>query len=123
MAFLALVTASRELDFDRYLNSFDRDLFSGLRADGTVMHSIADLEQTYRPGFEMLESIEELEFRNVKITVLNATTAILVNEYSDVSILKTGGRVSGKGGGTQVWAKSDGAWKLVSVSSSSSAER
>lgn len=117
-AFQELVEASQELNFDRYLRSFNLEKFSGLHANGTVMHSISDLVQTYRPGFEMVEKVESLEFNNVKITVLNKTTAILVNEYQDVSLLKTGERIEGKGGGTQVWAKSSGGWKLVSVSSS-----
>ena len=117
-AFQKLVEASKALDFDLYLSSFNQKKFSGLHADGTVMHSISDLEQTYRPGFEMVEKIEHLEFRNVKITVLNKTTAILVNEFQEVSLLKTGERIEGKGGGTQVWTKAEDEWKLVSVSSS-----
>ena len=117
-AFQELVEASEQLNFDRYLRSFNHDKFSGLRADGTVMHSISDLEQTYRPGFEMIEKIERLEFSHVQIIVINKMTAILVNQYRQVSLLNTGESIEGKGGGTQVWAKSDEVWKLVSVSSS-----
>ena len=117
-AFQELVEASQELNFDRYLSLFNHEKFSGLHANGTVMHSILDLVQTYRPGFGMIEKVEHLKFSNVKITVINERTAILVNEYREVSLLKNGDRVEGKGGGTQVWEKSDRDWKLVSVSSS-----
>lgn len=117
-AFQALVEASMALDFDSYLALFDHKRFSGLHANGTVMHSISDLEATYRPGFNMVDRVEHLEFQRVKITVIDRHTAILVNEYNDRTLLKSGERIEGNGGGTQVWSRRDQGWKLVSVSSS-----
>ncbi len=117
-AFQELIEASNALDFDRYLALFDTTRFSGLHTDGTVMHSIEDLVSTYKPGFAMVDAIEHLAFQNVKITVIDSNTAILVNEYTERSRLKTGTITEGKGGGTQVWSRQTGAWKLVSISSS-----
>ncbi len=117
-AFQELVAASTALDFDRYLALFDHERFTGLHANGTVMHTITDLVETYQPGFAMVDAIEDLVFQRVKITVIDKNTAILVNEYKDRSRLKTGEVVEGQGGGTQVWSRNGTAWKLVSVSSS-----
>lgn len=113
-----LVDASKSLDFDRYLEFIDKELFSGLNADGTVFHGREELDKTYRPGFSMVEKIESLEFTNVKITVINKTTAILVNEYSECTLMKNGEKYSSEGGGCQVWSLRSNSWKLVSISSS-----
>ncbi len=117
-AFKGLVEASKSFDADRYLEYFDKEKFSGLNADGTVWHSMKDFEALIRSGFSMVEKSESLEFYNVKITVINQTTAILVDEYKDSVLLKNGELVQQAGGGTQVWSKSNGTWKLVSVSAS-----
>jgi hypothetical protein len=118
-AFDGLVEASRSLNAERYFEYFDDQKFSGLSAAGTVWHSIEDLESVIRPGFSMIEEIQSLEFDNVKITIVDRTTAILVNEYNDTALLKNGEVVSGSGGGVQVWSKSGGSWKLVSVADAS----
>jgi hypothetical protein len=49
-AFNSLVNASESFNSDQYLEYFDKDKFSGLNADGTVWHSIKDLEDVIRPG-------------------------------------------------------------------------
>ena len=118
-AFEDLATASKELDFETYIGYFDRETFTGLNADGTVIHSIGEFENYYRPHFSAIKSYQSLDFEKVKITVINETTAILVNEYKARVEIESGEIVSASGGGTQVWAKSSGEWKLVSVSSSS----
>lgn len=120
-AFDGLVKAAESLDADGYFAFFDKERFSGLNADGTVWHSFNDLQTLISSGFPMIEKNISLEFKNVKVTVINVTTAILVNEYTQSILLKSGDVVKQSGGGTQVWSKSDGTWKLVSVSASNSA--
>jgi hypothetical protein len=117
-AFLGLVEASKALDADRYFAYFDKEKFTGSNADGTVFRSIKDLEMLIVPGFASVKSIISLEFHNVKITVINQTTVILVNEFKERVELKNGDVVEQAGAGTQVWSKTSGAWKLVSVSAS-----
>jgi hypothetical protein len=117
-AFNGLVEASKSLNSDRYFEYFDKENFTGLNADGTVWHSISGLEAMIPAGFSMVEKITSLEFKNVKVTILNQTMAILVNEYTQSMLLKSGDVVTQSGGGTQVWFKRSGIWKLVSVSAS-----
>lgn len=122
-AFRGLVDASKALDPRRYLDFIDAEKFSGLSADGKAWHSIKDLEDLVLAGFPMVESIASLEFNNVKVTVINASTAILVNEYRQTLLLKSKDVVKQAGGGTQVWSKSGHAWKLVSISASDASDR
>lgn len=117
-AFKGLVEASKSLDSSRYFEYFDKEKFSGLGADGKVWHSTKILEKIILSGFPVVERIISLEFSNVKVTVINETTAILVNEYKQTILLKDGNIVKQSGGGTQVWSKSENAWKLVSISAS-----
>jgi hypothetical protein len=117
-AFNGLIEASESLDAEQYFKYIDKEKFSGLNADGTVWHSVNDLEALIRPGFSMIEKSVSLEFSNVKITVINQTTAILVNEYKHSLMLKSGDLIQQAGGGTQVWSKSNDTWKLVSASAS-----
>ncbi|NQZ24106.1 MAG: nuclear transport factor 2 family protein [Colwellia sp.] len=117
-AFNGLVEASKSLNSDKYFEYFDKEKFTGLNSDGTVWHSISGLEAMIPSGFSMVEKIITLEFKNVKVTVLNQTTAILVNEYTQSMLLKSGDEVTQSGGGTQVWFKQSSVWKLVSVSAS-----
>ncbi len=119
LKFNELIEASKTLDFDCYLELIDKDKFSGLNSNGSVMHSRDELEKIYRPGFSMMEKIESLEFTKVKITVINGTTVVLVNEYRDRTQLKNGDYASSEGGGCQVWSLILDSWKLVSISSSS----
>lgn len=122
-AFKGLVAASEALDPRRYLAYIDRDRFTGLGADGKAWHGFEDLEQVISTGFAMVEKIVSLEFSNIKVTVINPSTAILVNEYKQAILLKNTDVVQQAGGGTQVWARSGNAWKLVSISASDAKPR
>jgi Domain of unknown function (DUF4440) len=117
-AFGGLVEASKSLNSARYLAYFDKEKFTGLNADGKVWHSIKGLEALIISGFPMVERSISLEFKNVKVTVIDPSTAILVNEYKQTMLLKDGNVVSRSGGGVQVWHQASGKWKLVSVSAS-----
>jgi hypothetical protein len=117
-AFRGLVEASKSLDSNRYFGYFDKEKFTGLGADGRVWHSIKNLEDIILSGFPMVDKIVSLEFYNVKVTVINQSTAILVNEYQETILLKNKNIVKQSGGGVQVWSKSENGWKLVSISAS-----
>ena len=117
-AFEGLVEASKTLDVDRYLEFFDEELFTGLSDDGTVIDGFADLAVKYREMIHEVQEFRSLEFQNVKISVINETTAILVNEYEASVLLRSGDVVQAAGGGIQVWSWIDDQWKLVSVSAS-----
>ena len=71
----------------------------------------------------MVENIVRLKFRNVKVTVINQSTAILVNEYQQTILLKNGDTVEQSGGGSQAWFKADNAWKLASIAASDASPR
>jgi hypothetical protein len=122
-AFRGLVAASKALDSHRYLAYLDKEKFTGLSADGKAWQSVKELEDLIVSGFPMVESIVSLEFNNVKVTVINPSTAILVNEYKQTILLKNKNVVKQAGGGTQVWSKSGNAWKLVSISASDASQR
>ena len=117
-SFDALVAASEALDTDRYFALIDADKFVGLNADGSNWNSFADLKALIEPGFNAVAKIESLTFSNVRISVIDANTAILVNQYQQTVLLKDGTTHSGAGGGTQVWSKASGEWLLVSISAS-----
>lgn len=121
-AFQGLVDASIALDAQRYFSFIDREKFSGLSADGKAWQAFTDLEQVIAGGFPMVEKIMSLEFANVKVTVINQTTAILVNEFQQALMLKDGTVVRQAGGGAQVWCYG-GAWKLVSIAASDASPR
>jgi hypothetical protein len=122
-AFEALVEASKALDADRYFAYFDKEKFTGLSADGKAWQSIKNLEDVIGPGFAAVDKIVSLEFYNVKVTVINQATAILVNEFKQTILLKDKSLVKQAGGGTQVWSRCEDAWKLVSISASDASER
>ena len=122
-AFQGLVDASTALDATRYFEFIDNEKFSGLSADGKAWHAFRDLEQVVAGGFPMVEKITSLEFANVKVTVINQSTAILVNEFKQEILLKDGSVVRQAGGGTQVWSKNGDAWKIVSISASDASPR
>jgi hypothetical protein len=122
-AFRGLVDASEALDSNRYFEYIDKDKFTGLSADGKAWHTFKDLENVISTGFQMVERIISLEFSNVKVTVINPSMAILVNEYKQTILLKNTDTVQQSGGGTQVWSKSENAWKLVSISASDASQR
>lgn len=122
-AFRGLVDDSEALDSSRYFEYIDKDKFTGLSADGKAWHTFKDLENVISTGFQMVEKIISLEFSNVKVTVINPSTAILVNEYKQTILLKNTDTVQQSGGGTQVWSKSENVWKLVSISASDASQR
>lgn len=122
-AFRGLVDASEALDASRYFDCIDQDKFSGMSADGKAWHSFSDLKNVITTGFAMVEKIVFLEFSNVKVTVINPLTAVLVNEYKQTILLKDGGAVQQSGGGVQVWSKTDDGWKLVSIGASDVSQR
>ena len=117
-SFNGLVEAANSLDTRRYFEFFDKEKFAGLSANGTNWNSIEDFKALINPSFAMVEKIESLEFTNVYISVIDANTAVLVNEYEQNAQLKSGEIVKGAGGSVQVWSKASGNWKLVSVSAS-----
>ena len=80
-AFDSLVAASRALDMERYLEHFDRERFMGLNSDGRTWQSLADLEPLVRGGFSATETVLELNFPVVKISVIDDFTAVLINEF------------------------------------------
>lgn len=115
--FDGLVAAVRAVDAERYLSFFDQERFSGLAGDGSTWHSFDEFSAMIGPGFEGVAAFNRLEFSRVKITVLDATTAILVNEFEDEIALVGGDLMRDAGGGVQVWKLSDGEWLLASVAS------
>lgn len=117
-AFGGLVEASRLLDPALYFEYYDKEKFTGLNANGKVWLSISPLENLIISGFSAIERSLSLEFSNVKVTVIDWSTAILVNEYMQSLLLKDGSTVSSSGGGVQVWHLFQDKWKLVSVSAS-----
>lgn len=122
-AFKGLVHASLALDPERYFAYVDREKFTGLSAHGKVWHCATALEELIYSGFPTIEKIMSLEFSNVKVTVLNPSTAILVNEYQQTILLKNQSIVKQAGGGTQVWSRSGSRWKLVIISASDAIAR
>jgi hypothetical protein len=118
LAFDGLVAASRSLNSERYLEYFDQANFTGLGEQGMIWRSIDEFAVVIRAGFSQVENVQSLRFKNIKITVVSRTVAILVNEFEDRYLLKSGEVVSGAGGGTQVWHLSSGTWRLISVSAS-----
>lgn len=118
-AFQGLANASKSLDHDKYFSYFDTGKYTALNENGAVLHSFTAFKDMYEPQLKYLESYQSLEFSNVKIDVIDASTAILVNEYTATVTLTSGETVNAAGAGTQVWSKHTGSWKLVNVSSSS----
>ena len=117
-AFQGLVDASKSLDHEKYFSYFDAEKYTTLNEDGTVLHSLDAFREMYLPQQKYIKSYQSLEFSNVKIDVIDASTAVLVNEYTASVTLTSGETVSAAGAGTQVWSKRTGTWKLVNVSSS-----
>jgi len=117
-SFKSLVEASIKLDSKAYFAHFDKDKFIGLNSNGENWNSLQDLEPLIMNGFGSIKKVRLLTFTNVTVSVLNEQTAILVNEYVQSIELKNGKIVELAGGGTQVWFKQSGFWKIVSVSAS-----
>jgi hypothetical protein len=117
-SFRNLVEASKKLDTKTYFQYFDVEKFIGLNSDGTNWNSFDELTPVINVGFNSIQKVKLIEFPNVKVSVIDANTAILVNEYTQTVLLKNGNTYTASGGGTQVWSKRSGRWKLVSVSAS-----
>lgn len=117
-SFNSLVQASKDLNSELYFEHLDENKFVGLNGDGTNWNSINDLIPLITQGFEFIDEVILLEFTNVKISVIDSNTAVLVNEYEQSVRLKDGNEISVAGGGTQVWSKQGGSWKIVSISAS-----
>ena len=117
-SFNSLVESTKVQDWGAYFDHFDQEHFTGLNADGTVWQSFEEFKESVYPVFQMIESSDSLEFPVVKISVIDKLNAVLVNEYTQTIELNGGQVVRASGGGTQVWSKKNGEWKLVSVSSS-----
>ena len=117
-AFDKLVKAARDLDEEAYLENIDTNSFSGVYSGGVVFENTEEFTTFYRHSISDIRSYIELQFDQVKVTVLRQDIAILVNHYSATVMLKSGEKVSGSGVGTQVWQKAEGVWKLVSISGS-----
>lgn len=107
-SFQSLVQASKELDSNAYFAHFNEEKFIGLNSDGSNWNSINDLIPLITNGFAAINKITLLTFTNVKVSVINEQTAILVNEYVQSMELKDGSVVNSAGGGTQVWSKGNG---------------
>lgn len=118
-SFHSLVDASKKLDVKAYFQHFDADKFVGLNSDGTNWNSIDDLEPIINAGFGSVKKVISLEFPNVRVSMIDDYTAVLINEFTQTILLKSGNTFHLAGGGTQVWSKRSGQWKLVSVSASS----
>lgn len=118
-AFSSLVQASKALDTARYFEHIDTEKFVGLNADGSNWNSFSELRELIEPSFNSVGNIESLVFTNVRISVIDEDTAVLVNEYEQEVSMKDGARFSDAGGGAQVWSKATGRWLLVSISASS----
>jgi hypothetical protein len=118
LVFIDLVKSAKTLNVDDYMQFFDKENFSGINSDGTIITSFDVFKSIYASGVKYLKSYKSLVFPKVEISVINSTTAILVNEYKMVGILASGAEFTANGAGTQVWSKETGKWKLVSVSAS-----
>lgn len=117
-SFDGLVDAVLASDTERYLRYFDSERFVGLHANGTVVHSMEAFARTYRQQAAAVKAYRSLVFDQVKVSVIDERTAILVNEFDAEVELTSGEVVGASGGGTQVWVSTGTSWKLVSVSSS-----
>lgn len=118
IAFQELIKSAKTLDVNTYMKHFDETKFRGINSDGTIIASFDEFKKIYTNGVKHIKAYNSLEFSKVEISVINSTTAILVNEYSMTVLLTSGDEFSGGAAGTQMWSKEKGSWKLISVSSS-----
>ena len=114
-AFRRLVDSILSMDIEQYFSFFDHELYTALNANGSVTHSFKMFSDLFREQINYVEAYKALSFHNVKITVLDDKSAVLVNEFEAKVHLKEGQVISTAGAGTQVWSKHSGTWKLVHV--------
>lgn len=117
-AFESLVLASRTLDSEKYFKHFSGEKFVGLNSDGSNWNALHELQPMIESGFAAVDKIESLRFTNIKVSVIDANTALLANEYEQTMRLMNGKLISSSGGGLQVWSKHSGHWLLVGVAAS-----
>ncbi len=117
-AFSGLVKAARSLDTKQYFNFFDHERYTALNSDGSVTHSFLEFQKNFSQQIAFIEAYKTLQFHNVKITVLDCKTALLINEYSATIKLKSNQIIQAEGAGTQLWSKKSGHWKLLHVAGS-----
>lgn len=89
-AFDSLVRSANSLDPESYFQHFDNEKFIGLNSDGSNWNSLDELKPLIVGGFNMVQKIDSLQFANVKVSVIDLYTAILVNEFKQTMILKDG---------------------------------
>ena len=118
-AFEGLVEAAKTLNPDAYFEYFDKERHTSLNENGTVTLTFDEFAESYRKRIKTFSKYESLIFKNVKITVIDENSALLVNEFDVKVALKSGSTVSAAGAGTQVWVKKDLVWRLVHISASS----
>ncbi|MEM6646206.1 MAG: nuclear transport factor 2 family protein [Bacteroidota bacterium] len=116
-AFQGLVEAARSLEAAPYLAYLARDGFTA-QLDGTVFASYNAFSAMYTEQLPSIEAILSLEFDNVQVSVLNRTTAVLVNAFTETIVLASGDTLDLAGGGSQVWTRVDAGWKLIHISGS-----
>ena len=116
-AFDGLVAATKAVDTAAYFSFFDQSLFTALNADGSTLPSFEAFERLYGPQIGAIERYNSLVFDPVIINVIDANTAVLVNEFEADIVLPSGEAITARGSGVQVWSKRTGTWKLVHVSS------
>lgn len=115
-AFEELVSATKNGDHGRYFDLFDTETFTALNADGSTLPSFDAFKDLYAPQLGAVKRYQSLEFDPIHIRIIDANTAVLVNEYSAEVELTSGTIVSASGAGAQIWSKRSGEWKLVHIS-------
>jgi ketosteroid isomerase-like protein len=117
-SFQSLVDASRRLDVQAYFAHFDQEKFVGLNNNGSTWATLEAFYPVIENGFAAIDEVTELRFTKLKVLVIDRHTAVLVNEFEQTMRMQNGNAASVAGGGSQVWSKSTGAWKLVSIATS-----
>ncbi|MEO1028680.1 MAG: hypothetical protein AAFX02_06435 [Pseudomonadota bacterium] len=103
--FESLAATARAGAFEQYLSHMDRDAISTLNADGSTFVSLDEFRSAYAPQFNLIEAYNYLNFDPVRIEIIDANTAILINEYVAKLVLKSGETITASGAGAQVWSK------------------
>jgi hypothetical protein len=115
--FERLVETAKSLDHESYMKFFDSSKLTSFNDDGTITEDFNAFSIMIEKGFSGFKRYKTLEFNTVKISVIDINTAILMNEYNAVVILKNNEAFPVAGAGTQVWNLSNGQWKIVHVTS------
>lgn len=116
LVFDELVAAAKSKDHDRYFSFFETNTFTALTTTGSTVPSFEAFRLIYEPQLGAVQSYKSLNFDPVHIRVIDANSAVLVNEYVAEVVLTSGEVVSASGAGAQFWSRRTGAWKLVHIS-------